>query len=69
MALAQKAFGVWLLSKFIQKHRRPWYRRNPYARRPAAGFLHGLTPLGRISLGGLALLTARRLMGRRQIPA
>ena len=39
------------------------------ARRPAANFFLGLTPLGRFSLGGLALLSARRFMARRQIPA
>ncbi|WP_375768324.1 hypothetical protein NR798_42695 [Archangium gephyra] len=69
MALAKKALGALILSKFFQRPRSPWYRRNTYARRPAAGFLLGLTPLGRFSLGGLAIMAARRLMARRQLPA
>jgi hypothetical protein len=69
MALAKKTFGAWILAKFFQRPRGPWYRRNMYARRPAAGFLRGLTPLGRFSLGSLAFITARRLIGRRQLPA
>ena len=69
MALAKKALGALILSKFFQRPRSPWYRRNTYARRPVAGFLLGLTPLGRFSAGGLALLAARRLMARRQFPA
>ena len=69
MALAKQALGALILSKFFQRPRGPWYRRNMYARRPAVGFLRGITPLGRFSAGGLALLAARRLMARRQLPA
>ena len=69
MALAKKAFGAWILSKFFQQRRGPWYRRNTLARRPLAGFPRGLTPLGRFSLGGLAFLAARRAFARRQLPA
>jgi hypothetical protein len=68
MAFAKKALGALILSKFFQRPRSPWYRPNTMARRPAVGFLLGLTPLGRFSFGGLALLAARRLMARRQIP-
>ncbi|WNG61510.1 hypothetical protein F0U59_47485 [Archangium gephyra] len=69
MALAKKALGAWILAKFFQRPRVPWYRRNTLARRPTANFFLGLTPLGRFSLGGLALLSARRFMARRQLPA
>ncbi|MFY0528168.1 hypothetical protein ACN28I_35100 [Archangium gephyra] len=69
MAFAKKALGALILSKFFQRPRSPWYRRNTMARRPGASFLLGLTPLGRFSAGGLALLAARRFMARRQIPA
>lgn len=69
MALAKKALGALILSKFFQAPRVPWYRRNTLAQRPVAGFLIGLTPLGRFSFGGLALLAVRRLMARRQLPA
>jgi fluoride ion exporter CrcB/FEX len=69
MALAKKALGALILSKFFQQPRVPWYRRNTLARRPALGFLIGLTPLSRFSLGGIALLAARRFMARRQLPA
>ncbi|HEY0097063.1 MAG TPA: hypothetical protein VGB96_22235 [Archangium sp.] len=69
MALAKKALGALILSKFFQRPRSPWYRRNTLARRPLAGFLLGFTPLGRFSMGGLALIAVRRLMARRQLPA
>lgn len=69
MAFAKKALGALILSKFFQRPRSPWYRRNTMARRPAASFLLGLTPLGRFSFGGLALLAARRFMARRQLTA
>jgi hypothetical protein len=69
MALAKKALGALILSKFFQRPRSPWYRRNTYARRPAAGFLLGLTPLGRFGAGGLALLAARRFLANRRVPA
>lgn len=69
MALAKKAIGALILSKFFQRPRSPWYRRNTMAKRPAVGLLLGLTPLGRFSFGGLALLAVQRLMARRQLPA
>lgn len=69
MALAKKALGAWILAKFFQRPRGPWYRRNTLARRPAARFLRGLTPLGRFSLGGLAILAGRRFLARRHLPA
>ncbi len=69
MAFAKKALGALILSKFFQKPRSPWYRRNTMAGRPAATFLLGLTPLSRFSLGGVALLAVRRFLARRQLPA
>jgi hypothetical protein len=69
MAFAKKALGALILSKFFQRPRSPWYRRNTMAQRPGLGLILGLTPLGRFSFGGLALLAVRRLMARRQLPA
>jgi hypothetical protein len=69
MALAKKAFGGWILAKFFQQPRVPWYRRNAIQRRPMAGFLLGLTPLGRLSIGSVAFLAVRRILARRQLHA
>ncbi|HYO70177.1 MAG TPA: hypothetical protein VEU33_29280 [Archangium sp.] len=68
MALAKKALGALILSKFFQRPRSPWYRRNTLTRRPTASILLGITPLGRFSLGGVVLFAVRRLMARRQLP-
>ncbi len=66
MALFKKALGGWILSKFFAQRRLPWYRRQASTRSSPAALLLSLTPLGRFSLGGLALLAARRLMARRR---
>jgi hypothetical protein len=66
MALVNKAVGGWLLAKFLNQPRRRWYL--PRARKlTPASFLLQLTPLGRFSLGGLALLAARRVIANRRM--
>jgi hypothetical protein len=64
MGLFKKAVGGAILAKFINLERLPWYRRLTPRQRTAAGFIFSLTPLGRLSFGGLALLAARRLFAR-----
>ena len=66
MALFKKALGGWLLSKFISPRRMAWYQRLTPGQRASAQLLLRLTPLGRFSLGGLALVAARRLFTPRR---
>jgi hypothetical protein len=66
MGLFKKAVGGAILAKFINLERLPWYRRLTPRQRATAGFVFSLTPLGRVSAGGLAFLVARRLFGHRQ---
>jgi hypothetical protein len=66
MALINKAAGGWLLAKFLNQPSRRWYQ--PRARKlTPASFLLQLTPLGRFSLGGLALLGVRRVLANRRM--
>lgn len=60
MSFYKKAIGGAILAKFIHLERLPWYRRLTPRQRATAGLLFSLTPLGRVSLGGLAFLAARR---------
>jgi hypothetical protein len=66
MALMKKVLGSWLLTKFISQRHLAWYRRLTPGQRASAGLLLRLTPLGRFSVGGLALLAARRLFAQRR---
>ena len=66
MGIIKKAVGGAILAKFINLERMPWYRRLTPRQRATAGFLFSLTPLGRLSVGGLAFLAARRLFARPQ---
>lgn len=66
MSFYKKAIGGAILAKFIHLERLPWYRRLTPRQRTAAGLAFSLTPLGRLSLGGLAFLAARRLFSRPQ---
>lgn len=64
MGVFKRAVGGAILAKFINLERLPWYRRLTPRQRTTAGFLFTLTPIGRLSVGGLALLAARRLFAR-----
>ena len=66
MALAKKAFGTWLLAQFFSPRRMPWYKRRSAVRSSPVGLLLSFTPLGRFSLGGLAIFAARQVMARRR---
>lgn len=66
MALAKKAFGGWLLAKFLNQPRARWYQPRSARRLTPSRFLLGLTPLGRISLGSLAFLGVRRVLANRR---
>ncbi|HEX8435161.1 hypothetical protein [Archangium sp.] len=66
MALLKKALNGWLLSKFLTHRRMAWYQRLTPGQRASTQLLLGLTPLGRFSLGGLALFAARRLFTQRR---
>ncbi len=69
MALAKKALGGWLLAKFLNQPRVRWYQPRSARRLTPARFLLQLTPLGRISLGSLALLGVRRVLANRRMAA
>ncbi len=71
MALAKKAFGGWLLARFLKQRRTHWYQRRASTRITPGNFFMNLTPLGRFSLGSLAVLGVRRVLANRRaaVPA
>jgi len=66
MALMNKAVGGWLLAKFLNPRSRRWYQPRAKKLTPVSLLLQ-LTPLGRFSLGGLALVGVRQLLANRRM--
>ncbi|WNG40633.1 hypothetical protein F0U61_48310 [Archangium violaceum] len=68
MGAFTKTIGGMFLGKYLnqrQRHRRGAWSRGRAYQRPAAGGLLS-TPIGRLGLGSLAFLAARRFMARQR---